>query len=154
VTVIDVLMRWLANTAITALNEITALVFAVAVSACIPAGLAGRVNLRIDLLARWLTGRVAAWLDAFGALLLLLFFFRLAWRIGVYGSKLADQGRTTVILGWPLAPCMYAVSCLLWLGTIVQAVVAVSAARQAIVYQSNTQRAEASPVVTAIVVVL
>ena len=70
-TVVDVLMRWLASTAITALNEITALVFAVAVAACIPAGLASGVNLRIDLLARWLTGRVAAWLDALGALLLL-----------------------------------------------------------------------------------
>ena len=92
VTVIDVLMRWLANTAITALNEITALVFAVAVAACMPAGLAGQVNLRIDLLARWLTGRVAAWLDALGALLLLIFFFLLAWRIGIYAGKLMDAG--------------------------------------------------------------
>ena len=32
VTVVDVLMRWLASTAITALNEITAMVFAVALS--------------------------------------------------------------------------------------------------------------------------
>jgi TRAP-type C4-dicarboxylate transport system permease small subunit len=52
VTVVDVLLRWLASTAITALNEITAMVFAVAVAACIPAGLAGRVNLKIDILAR------------------------------------------------------------------------------------------------------
>src|SRR5262245_45819065 len=81
VTVLDVLMRWLAGTAITALNEITALIFAVAVAACMPAGLAGGVNLRIDLLARWLTGRVAAWLDVLGAALLLVFFFILAWRI-------------------------------------------------------------------------
>ena len=61
VTVVDVLMRWLASTAITALNEITAMAFAVAVAACMPAGLAGGVNLRIDLLSRWITGRVAAW---------------------------------------------------------------------------------------------
>ena len=67
-------MRWLAGTAITALNEITALVFAVAVAACIPAGLAGGVNLKVDILARWFTGRVAAWLDALGALLLLILF--------------------------------------------------------------------------------
>ena len=95
-TVIDVLMRWLASTAITALNEVTALVFAVAVAACIPAGLASGVNLRIDLLARWLTGRVAAWLDALGALLLLLFFCILAWRIGIFAGNLMEQGRTTV----------------------------------------------------------
>src|SRR5882724_5006894 len=100
ITVADVLMRWLASTAIPALNEITALVFAVAVAACIPAGLAGGVNLRIDILARWLTGRVAAWLDALGALLLLLFFFTLTWRIAVFAQNLMEQGRTTVILGW------------------------------------------------------
>ena len=92
VTVIDVLMRWLASTAITALNEITALVFAVAVAACIPAGLGGGVNLRIDLLARWLTGRLAAWLDALGAVLLLVFFFILAWRIAVFADSLMQQG--------------------------------------------------------------
>ncbi len=154
VTVIDVLMRWLANTAITALNEITALVFAVAVAACMPAGLAGGVNLRIDLLARWLTGRVAAWLDALGALLLFIFFFLLAWRIGVYAGKLADQGRTTIILGWPLAPFMYVVSCLLCLGTIVQAVVTVNATRLALRYRTLAAQSEASPIVTIIVLTL
>ena len=154
VTVIDVLMRWLANTAITALNEITALVFAVAVSACMPAGLAGQVNLRIDLLARWLTGRVAAWLDALGAVLLLIFFFLLAWRIGVYAGNLMEQGRTTIILGWPQAPFMYAVSFLLGLGTLVQAVVAINATRRAILHRSTTEKLEVSPVVTMIVLVL
>src|SRR5499427_9348385 len=104
VTVIDVLMRWLASTAITALNEITAMVFAVAVAACMPAGLAGGVNLKIDLLARWITGRLAAWLEALGALLLLIFFAVLAWRIGVFAESLMNQGRTTVILQWPQAP--------------------------------------------------
>src|SRR5262245_18010197 len=93
VTVLDVLMRWLAGTAITALNEIIALIFAVAVAACMPAGPAGGVNLRIDLLARWLTGRVAAWLDVLGAALLLVFFFILAWRIGVFAEHLLQQGR-------------------------------------------------------------
>src|SRR5215472_9879369 len=129
VTVIDVLMRWLANTAITALNEITALVFAVAVAACIPAGLAGGVNLKIDLLARWLTGRVGAWLDALGALLLFVFFLLLTWRIAVYAESLVAQGRTTLILGWPIAPAMYAVAFLFGIGTLVQAVLTVNATR-------------------------
>ncbi|MFL5090583.1 MAG: TRAP transporter large permease subunit [Xanthobacteraceae bacterium] len=131
VTVIDVLMRWLAGTAITALNEITALVFAVAVAACIPAGLAGGVNLRIDLLARWLTGRLAAWLDALGAVLLLVFFFILTWRIAVFADSLMQQGRTTVILQLSQAPFMYAVAALLTIGTLVQAVVAAHALERA-----------------------
>jgi tripartite ATP-independent transporter DctM subunit len=153
-TVVDVLMRWLANTAITALNEITALVFAVAVAACIPAGLASGVNLRIDLLARWLTGRVAAWLDALGALLLLLFFCILAWRIGIFAGNLMEQGRTTVILGWPQAPFMYAVSLLLGVGALVQAVVAVNATRRAFGHAVSAEKAQALPIVTTIVLVV
>ena len=154
VTVIDVLMRWLASTAITALNEITALVFAVAVAACMPAGLAGGVNLKIDLLARWLTGRVAAWLDALGALLLLIFFCILAWRIGIFAGSLMQQGRTTVILRWPQAPFMYAVSLLLGIGSLVQAVVAVNAIRRALGHAAIAAKAQALPVVTTIVLVV
>jgi C4-dicarboxylate transporter, DctM subunit len=153
VTVVDVLMRWLASTAITALNEITAMVFAVAVAACVPAGLAGNVNLKIDLLARWLTGRIAAWLDALGALFLLIFVAILAWRIGVFAGSLAEQGRTTVILQLPQAPSMYAVSFLLWIGTAVQAAMTVNAARRALM-QTRVPEATESPVVTAIVLLV
>lgn len=130
-TVADVLMRWLAGTAIIALNEIVAVSFAVAVSACLPAGLAGGVNLKVDILARWLTGRIAAWLDAFGGALLLVFFVILTWRIWVYAGSLAHQGRTTVILRLPLPPFMYAVSLLLGVGCVVQAVVLTSAIHRA-----------------------
>ncbi|HKA70725.1 MAG TPA: TRAP transporter large permease subunit [Xanthobacteraceae bacterium] len=149
VTVLDVLMRWLAGTAITALNEITALIFAVAVAACMPAGLAGGVNLRIDLLARWLTGRVAAWLDVLGAALLLVFFFILAWRIGVFAENLLQQGRTTVILRLPQAPFMYAVAILLAIGTLVQAVVTARAGARAFRHEGAE-----SPVIVAIALVL
>ena len=131
VTVLDVLMRWLAGTAITALNEIDALVFAVAVAACMPAGLAGGVNLKVDILARWITGRVAAWLEALGAVLLLIFFVVLTWRIWVFADNLTQQGRTTLILRLPLPPFMYAVSVLLGLGMLVQAVVGANAIRRA-----------------------
>src|SRR6185436_3402345 len=118
ITVADVLMRWLANTAIIALNEIVAVAFAVSVSACMPAGLAGGVNLKVDILARWLTGRVAAWLDALGNALLLIFFLILTWRIWVFAESLAHQGRTTVILRLPLPPFMFAVSVLLGIGSL------------------------------------
>jgi tripartite ATP-independent transporter DctM subunit len=150
VTVADVLMRWLAATAIPALNEITAMVFAVAVAACMPAGLAGGVHLRIDLLARWITGPLAAWLDALGALLLLIFFLILTWRIGVFAGSLASQGRTTVILQLPQAPFMYAVSFLLGIGTLVQVVMLVSAVQRA--WAGDRARVpDRSPLVTIVV---
>jgi tripartite ATP-independent transporter DctM subunit len=152
ITVADVLMRWLASTAITALNEITAMVFAVAVSACIPAGLAGGVNLKVDILARWLTARAAAWLDALGGGLLLLFFLVLTWRIAVFAGSLAEQGRTTLILGWPMAPFMYAVALLLGIGTLVQVAVAGDAVYRALTHQRSEQP-EGSQIVTTAVLV-
>jgi tripartite ATP-independent transporter DctM subunit len=96
-----------------------------------PAGLAGGVNLKVDILARWFTGRTQAWLDALGALLLLILFVILTWRIWVFADNLLQQGRTTLILRWPLPPFMYTVAILLGIGTLVQAVISANAVRRA-----------------------
>ncbi|MBV8575307.1 MAG: TRAP transporter small permease subunit, partial [Acetobacteraceae bacterium] len=101
VTVADVLMRWLAGTGVLGLNEIISMVFGVAIAACLPAGTAGGVHLKIDIFARWITGRLAAWLDVFGSLLLLIFFAILTQRLLVFAGTLQTQARTTVLLGWP-----------------------------------------------------
>src|SRR3954467_6973613 len=58
VTVTDVLMRWLIHASVPGLNEIVEMIFCIAVTACMPSGLAHGVNLKIDILARWLTGRL------------------------------------------------------------------------------------------------
>jgi C4-dicarboxylate transporter, DctM subunit len=131
-TVVDVLLRWLANGGVMALNEITSMAFAIAITACLPAGLAGGVNLKIDVLARWLTGRLGAWLDAIGAFALLVFIAILAQQVLVHADNLAREGRTTIILGWPQAPFMYVVVLLLAFSTLVQAVVTLNGVVRAI----------------------
>ena len=131
-TVVDVLLRWLANSGVIALNEITSMAFAIAITACLPAGLAGGVNLKIDVLARWLSGRLGAWLDAIGAFALLVFVALLAQQVLVHADNLAREGRTTIILGWPQAPFMYVVVLLLAFSTLVQAVVTLNSVRRAI----------------------
>jgi C4-dicarboxylate transporter, DctM subunit len=131
-TVVDVLLRWLANSGVVALNEITSMAFAIAITACLPAGLAGGVNLKIDVLARWLTGKLGAWLDAIGAFSLLFFFALLAQQVLVHADNLAREGRTTIILGWPQAPFMYVVVALLAFSTLVQAVVTINSVGRAI----------------------
>ena len=112
-TVVDVLLRWLVNSGVVALNEITSMAFAIAITACLPAGLAGGVNLKIDVLERLLRGRVGVWLEAIGAFALLFFFALLAQQVLVHADNLAREGRTTIILGWRQAPFMYVVVCLL-----------------------------------------
>jgi C4-dicarboxylate transporter, DctM subunit len=131
-TVVDVLLRWIFKSGVIALNEITSMAFAIAITACLPAGLAGGVNLKIDVLARWLTGRLGAWLDALGALTLFVFIALLAQQVLVHTDNLAREGRTTIILGWRLAPFMYVVVLLLGFSTLVQAVVTINSILRAI----------------------
>ena len=106
--------------------------FAIAITACLPAGFAGGVNLKIDVLARWLSGRLEAWLDAIGAFALLVFVALLAQQVLIHADNLAREGRTTIILGWPQAPFMYMVVLLLAFSTLVQAVVTLNSVRRAI----------------------
>ena len=151
-TVLDVLLRWLASTAITALNEIIAMAFAVAVAATIPAGVSQAVNLKIDIVARWFTARVLAWLDAAGAGLLAVFFAVLAWEIWRYSGMLASQGRTTIILDIPLAPFLFAAAAGIGIASVVQIVMTANAVRKALNVPAGTGKR--SPVSTALVILV
>jgi len=131
-TVLDVLLRWSINSPLPALNEIIAMLFAVAITATLPAGLANKVNLRIDLLTRFMTRRLGLWLDAIGGLFLLAFFVVLTWQIDIYGNQLAAQGRATVMLGLPEAPFVYAMTALLAIACLVQLIVMANQFAQAI----------------------
>lgn len=123
VTVADVLLRWLANFAIPALNEIIALVFAVAIAACLPSGLATGVGITIDVVERYVSKKLALGLRAFGGICLLGVFSVLAWRMSLFAQALHDEARTTVILQMSRAPFIWAASGLLALSAIVQMIV-------------------------------
>ncbi|MGE0718240.1 MAG: TRAP transporter large permease subunit [Alphaproteobacteria bacterium] len=131
-TVLDVLLRWLDNSGLGALNEIVSMSFAVAVTACIPSGLAREVNLVVDLFARWYSPRMSAWLRAFGAVCLLVFFGLLAWRLALDAERLDYYERTTVILQWPEAPFILIAAVFLAIGTAVQTVIAGKALLRAV----------------------
>lgn len=123
-TVIDVLLRWLATSAIPALNEIVALSFAVAIAACIPSGLATGVGITIDVIERYTSKKLASGMKAYGGLCLLVVFAILAWRMGLYAMALQAEARTTVILLMPRAPFIWCASAMLALAAIIQLVVA------------------------------
>ena len=103
-TVVDIVLRAVAGGGVIALNEIVSMAFAVSIAACIPAGLAGGVNLKIDILSRWMSNGLIAWLDAFGAVVLLIFFALLTQQIAIFAGTLASQNRRTVILGLAAGP--------------------------------------------------
>src|SRR6185437_16391477 len=149
ITMVDVLLRWFANEPIPAINEIVQMTFSVAISACIPAGMIQRVNLKIDLVARYFSPPLHAWLEVLGSACLWLFYTVLAWRIFIYADTLASEGRTTVILGLPQAPFMYCVSALLAFGTLVQTLIIINEARRASVHGA---KANALAAVTAVLI--
>jgi len=132
ITMIDVLLRWFANEPIAAINEIVEMTFSVAIAACIPAGMTLRVNLKIDLVARFFSPPVRAWLEVLGSASLWVFYAVLAWRIGIYAGALAQEQRTTVILSLPQAPFMYSVAFLFAFGTLVQSVIIINEVRAAL----------------------
>jgi len=137
-TVTDVMLRWLAGRGIFGLNEIVSMTFGVAIAACLPAGVAGGVNLKIDIFARWITGRLAAWLEVFGAALLLLFFAVLTWRIFIFAGTLLVQGRGTVLLGWQMWPFIALADALFAMATLTQGIIVSNKFRRALLYQPST----------------
>jgi C4-dicarboxylate transporter, DctM subunit len=124
VTVVNVLMRWLAGGGIVALNEVVAMIFAVAVAATLPAGVAQRINLKVDLLGHLMSERVARRLAVIGSVLLALFFVLLARELWFYAARMASSARTTPILDWPVAPFMYAVAVFAGIAALAQIVIA------------------------------
>ena len=144
-TMVDVLSRWLAGQSIAATNEVISMTFAVAVSACIPAGLAQGVSLKVDILEFHLAERWKRWLVVIGNLLLIVFFGLLAWRIWIYAGELVGRSNVTIVLGWPVGPFMYAASALIALGVLVQIVVTANSLRRAIASLGAVERAQRTP---------
>jgi tripartite ATP-independent transporter DctM subunit len=143
-TLLDILLRWLANSGIRGANEIVAMLFAVTITACLPYGVAERINLKVDLLESWIRGRLAAWTNAVGLCLLLVFLVLLTWHIGAYAGELVAQHRITIILRLPVAPFIYGVAVLLGIAALVQVVIATNALRLAIAYVPDPKTREST----------
>ena len=132
ITTADVLLRWLANAPIHGLNEIVGMGMAVAVAATFPAGAAQRVNLTIDLLQHRVGDRALAWLKVGGALLLLVFYALLAWRIGVYAQKLQERAAETIFVQMPIAPFVWTIAVFVAMSALAQTVALFVTVRYAI----------------------
>lgn len=144
ITMADVLLRWITGSGVVGLNEIVQLVFAVTVTACLPYGAAMRINLRLDILDTWIVGRLAAWTDAVGMILSLLFLSLLTWRVGIYAQEMDASGQLTLILLWPIAPSLYGIAVMLAVTVLVQCVVAANSLMRAVSYGAAEPGQESS----------
>jgi TRAP-type C4-dicarboxylate transport system permease small subunit len=121
-------MRWLFNSPLTGVRDWEKLIIPIAVASCIPAVMAGRENITIRFLGRWLQGRRQVTAELFGALVALMFLAVLAWQFQGVVGELWKSGETTETIGKRIAPWWQVVAVLFYLSTAVQAVVVVSLA--------------------------
>lgn len=103
-TLLDVLLRWVANSPITGLNDINGLAVPVVVAACFPLVVAMRHNISIRLLGEAIGPATTRWLDVFGAALLLVFVILVGWQLVLYTLELYRSNRTTWQLLVPVTP--------------------------------------------------
>jgi TRAP-type C4-dicarboxylate transport system permease small subunit len=80
----DIVMRALFDSPIDGLEDIAKFTFGVGVAACFPAGLIQGHNVAIRFLGKAVGPKRSTWLETFGALCTMVFFFLIAWRFVVY----------------------------------------------------------------------
>src|SRR4051812_47151447 len=72
VIVVDILARWAAGSPIVGLADVIQLAVAIVMASCFPAGVLARQHISVQLVGQSIGTRTAAWLDAFGALVLFI----------------------------------------------------------------------------------
>lgn len=121
-TMLDVLLRWIANAPIRGLNDINGLAVAVVIAACLPLVVAQRQNISIRFLGTAVGARGSLWLDAFGSAALLAFVAAVGWQLALHTADLAESGRTTWDLRLPVTPAWVVATAIVLLCIPIQAV--------------------------------
>lgn len=122
-TLADGLLRWLANRPIEGVRDVGALIIAVAVSCCFPAGLMERSHITIRVAQSVFGKRTSLVLDAVAACIVWAVTIAMAWEFTTFAGKIARAHETTWVLKIPTAPFWYTVSAILWIAAAVQIIV-------------------------------
>lgn len=130
--IVDIVLRNLFARSLYALNEINALLVAIAVSCCLGYGIVRGAALTITFMVERFSLRAQAWCMALAATLSSVFFVLLAWRVGAAAALMERTGQTTMIADLPTAPFFYAVAVAIGFAALIQVVLAVVALRHAI----------------------
>ena len=104
ITVVDAMMRGLFSAPLYEWADLSQLVYAIVIVSCFPAGLLQGHNIAIRFLGSALGRSATNWLEAFGALLTLIFFFFVAWQFVVMTIDLRQTNDTTMtvqFITWP-----------------------------------------------------
>ncbi|WP_205470461.1 TRAP transporter small permease subunit [Breoghania sp. L-A4] len=125
-TTLDILLRWLFQWPIQGVNDVSAVVMAIVISSCIPANLAMKQNIRVEVFGAIGGARLQRALEAFSSLLTLVFIGLIAWQFVPYAAGLRETGDRTWVLAWPVWPWWSVAAVMMWLAVVVQSVVFVT----------------------------
>ena len=103
-TTLDVTMRWLFHMPIAGVNDVSSVVMAVVIAACIPATFAMRQNIRVAMLGGLWGGYLGRILEVFASLFSLGFVILIAWQMIPYVQGLFETNERTWVLAWPIWP--------------------------------------------------
>lgn len=119
----DILLRFFFDAPLQGVNDVSALVMAVVIAACIPQCLALKQNISIEVLGSMAPRPVQLALNLFSSLAVLLFFALMVWQFIPYAQATTASGEKTWVLGWPVGPWWWVATGFLGVAVLAQLVV-------------------------------
>jgi hypothetical protein len=119
-TLLDGLLRAIANTPIDLVREIGDMVAAICGACCLPIVLLHQNNIVLRTFDRILPPYSVRVIDTTAALVIEIVMVGMAWQFWLFGLKTMRAGDVTWLLNWPKAPFWFAVDGILWVGVAVQ----------------------------------
>jgi TRAP-type C4-dicarboxylate transport system permease small subunit len=119
-TLLDGLLRAIANTPIDLVREIGDMIAAICGACCLPIVLLHRNNIVLRLFDGILPPSGVRGIDTLAALVVEIVMIGMAWQFGLFGMKTMRAGDVTWLLNWPKAPFWFVVDGILWVAVAVQ----------------------------------
>jgi TRAP-type C4-dicarboxylate transport system permease small subunit len=122
-TLLDGLLRAIANTPIDLVREIGDMVAAICGTCCLPIVLLHQNNIALRIFDRILPPSGVRGIDTSAALVIEIVMIGMAWQFWRFGIKTMRAGDVTWLLNLPKAPFWFVVDGILWAAVVVQAFV-------------------------------
>lgn len=123
--VLDIVLRLLFDYPLKGVNDMSAVVMAVVIAACIPQSLLIKQSISVEVLGQICGERINLFLNALASLAVLVFFGLLAWQFVPYTQSLIASGEKTWVLHWPVGPWWFAATGCFMVSAFVQGLVLV-----------------------------
>lgn len=125
-TTLDVVMRWLFAAPLQGVNDVSSVVMAVVIAACLPANLAFKQNITVTLLGGACGPKANAGFNVFASFFTLIFVGLMAWAFVPYAISTWQSGAQTWVLRLPVWPFWSLAAGFVILAAIAQAFVLLS----------------------------